>query len=98
MRTLLAALVLSAALTGSALASTTAPIVIADGSWTGYAIQQPDEPAIPQTLENGASCSGCAIRIPPAQKLADNGVCSSCIQFLGHLLQILWFGVTRINV
>jgi hypothetical protein len=47
METLLAVLAL-----GAAYASTTAPIVIADGSCSGCAIQQPDEPPIPKTPEN----------------------------------------------
>lgn len=71
MKTLLAALAL---LTGSALACTTASTVIAEGSCSTCAIQQPDQPAIPQTPED--SCNNCAIPTPPAQKLAEN--CSSC--------------------
>ena len=64
MKTLLAALAL---LTGSALACTTASTVIAEGSCSTCAIQQPDQPAIPQTPED--SCNNCAIPTPPAQKL-----------------------------
>jgi hypothetical protein len=56
MKTLLAVLALSAALTGSALASTTAPIVIADGAGgcSGCVVDQPSD-AIQSEPQDGGN-------------------------------------------
>jgi hypothetical protein len=50
--------------------------VQADANCSNCAVQQPDQPAIPQTPEDGTGCSNCAIPVPVPQKLADS--CTNC--------------------
>jgi hypothetical protein len=79
------------ALTAPALAHSTTNanvVVVADGSCSSCAIQQPEGPAILpalpiQTLADGGNCSGCAVEQPDGPTLPQTpedgaGGCSTC--------------------